>query len=335
MKRLLALLAIVLSSLPAQAEEAQPGLKISERAWRSAWLARKRVKESGEALGAARAAEMKKEGDDLLRLKKRLVAGTHPLAKKLREAEAELAELEKKAGEVLSKIRAYGDVAAHERGELKALMDEHELAYRRLRDRRIYLELDVRPRVRRALDDFRARCEGFSRHVTDAFLERGMIRRFEFDKWSKELMRRQDYSPDVLGHTHCNAFVHDFAGTAFGYEGLRGKSANTIADFLKEGKGGWTAVWEGTPVVGLQDGLRKAQELANAGHLVLAVWRAPAGSDARGHVAVVLPGELKKSALWGLDVPDTAQAGRIVFERGPLPVGFEEHRDILVYVRKP
>lgn len=335
MKRLLALVTVVLSMLPAAAEEPAAGLKIGARAWRSAWLARKRVKESGEALGESPAAELKKEGDDLLRLKKKLVAGTHPLARKLRAAESELAELEKKAGEVLAKIRAYGDAAAHERGELKALQDEHELAFRRLRDRRIYRDLDLRPRIRRALYDFRARCEGFSRRVTDAFLERGMIRRFEFDKWSKELMRRQDYSPDVLGHTHCNAFVHDFAGTAFGYEGLRGKNANEIAEFLKEGKGGWAPVWDGTPATGLQEGLKKAQDLANAGYLVLAVWRAPTGSDARGHVALVLPGELKKCALWGLDVPDTAQAGRIVFERGPLPVGFEEHRDILIYFRKP
>jgi hypothetical protein len=336
MRRALAVAAVVLAcALSSRAQQPAAGLKIPAKPWHRAWLARDRVKKEGDRLAARDLVELKKEGSELLGLKRRLAGDKHLLTKRLRGAEAELAELEKKEAGLLARIRAYGDRADHPREEIRALQDEQELLQRRLQEHRLLLDLDLRPRVRSELNDFRDRCDRFARRVADAFRRKGLIRKYEFDKWAKELMRRQDYSPDATGHTHCNAFVNDFAEAAFGYGGLRGKNANEIVDFMKAGKLGWTAVHDEKAGSSLQDDFRKAQELANQGYLVIAAYRSPSTPDAHGHVAVVLPGELKKSGMWGMDVPDTAQAGHIVYARGPLSVGFEKKPEIELFVRKP
>ncbi|MCE9580971.1 MAG: hypothetical protein K8T20_00490 [Planctomycetes bacterium] len=334
MRRALSVAAVVmLGALSAYSQEPPAGLKIPAKPWHRAWLARERVKKEGERLAAKDLDALKKEGSALLGLKRRLADGKHLLAKRVRGEETALAELEKKEADLLARIRTYGDRADHLREEIRALQDEQEIVQRRLREHRLLLDLDLRPRLRAELDDFRGRCELFARRVTDAFRRKGLIRKYEFDKWARDLMRRQDYSPDSLGHTHCNAFVNDFAEAAFGYGGLRGKTANEIADYLKEGKFGWTAVHVDKAT--LQDDFRKAQEFANQGYLVVATYRSPSTPDAHGHVAVVLPGELKKNGMWGMEVPDTAQAGHIVYERGPMSVGFEHHKEVVIYVRKP
>lgn len=329
-----ALLAVaLLLALPAPAEEPAPGLPYSKTAWARAWGARKRLKESGAALGAP-GAELLRDADEILKWKKGLANGTLGVVKRLKACEGDMAALEKQEAEVLAKIRAYGGAADHPRDELKELQAAQAEVSRRLRECRADLD-GLKDAASAELVAFRERCNAFARRTEDAFVGKGLIRRSDFDKVAKDLMRREDYGIDADGKTHCAGFASDFARAAFRYSGLRAKTSNEIVDMLKTGKDGWVPVWDGTEAATLQEGLKKAQEEANRGYLVLALYRSPDMPDAKGHVAVVLPGELKRSELWGLDVPDTAQAGRIVFERGPLSVGFEKNRDIVIFVRKP
>jgi len=53
----------------------------------------------------------------------------------------------------------------------------------------------------------------------------------------------------------------------------------------------------------LQETLDQAQELANSGKAVMAVYL---GDDKLGHVSIILPGEQVASGSWGMSVPNSA-----------------------------
>ena len=52
-----------------------------------------------------------------------------------------------------------------------------------------------------------------------------------------------------------------------------------------------------------QKTLTKAQNLANSGQAVVAVY---INDDGLGHLSIILPGKLKTSGTWGLKVPNTS-----------------------------
>jgi hypothetical protein len=86
--------------------------------------------------------------------------------------------------------------------------------------------------------------------------------------------------------------IHDFDAPG-GY-----MSANAIAVYVKV-SGNWTKIGDATN----QDKLTEAQGYANLKKPVIAVRSA---SDGHGHVAMILPGELSKSGIWNLMVPNSA-----------------------------
>lgn len=106
-----------------------------------------------------------------------------------------------------------------------------------------------------------------------------------------------DIDGNIIG-TFCNLFSN-FVAQAFGYQKLAGKNANEIFDFLSSPANGWLKV----------DG-DIAQSHANAGCLVFAVWKNPAG---HGHICVICPGKMKRSNTFGKDVPKCVNVGRDVF----------------------
>ena len=83
-----------------------------------------------------------------------------------------------------------------------------------------------------------------------------------------------------------------------------------------------------------QNALKSAQDSANCGKAVVAVW----ASDTGGHVAVILPGKLAHSGAWKLDVPNSAS----FFTHNPsksfagksLAFSFPKAEGIELYARK-
>lgn len=105
---------------------------------------------------------------------------------------------------------------------------------------------------------------------------------------------RPEYQP-LAGVTHCNGYVAEVC-SLYGFKGLEGMLANDIIVFLSKHPQ-WTATSG-----------EKAQELANAGTLVVAGL----GADPHGHVNIICPGKEKTSGRWG-PVPSCANVGKEVF----------------------
>ena len=88
--------------------------------------------------------------------------------------------------------------------------------------------------------------------------------------------------------------VNDF----FNREKSRYLTGTEINEFLQN-----SSKWTKIGLAFSQENLSKAQELANAGKAVLAIYM---GEDNMGHVSIILPGELTASGSWGLKVPNSA-----------------------------
>jgi len=71
-----------------------------------------------------------------------------------------------------------------------------------------------------------------------------------------------------------------------------------IVKFLKS-----SSTWSEIGPAYTQENLDKAQETANSGKAVLAVYL---GEDQLGHVSIILPGDQTASGSWGLKVPNSA-----------------------------
>lgn len=105
---------------------------------------------------------------------------------------------------------------------------------------------------------------------------------------------RPEYQPRN-GETFCNKYVAEVA-TGCGFKGLESLLANQIIDLVSTHH-----QWSEIP-------MEKAQELANAGSLILAGLKAAP----HGHVCVVCPGKSKTSGRWG-EVPTVANVGKEVW----------------------
>lgn len=109
---------------------------------------------------------------------------------------------------------------------------------------------------------------------------------------------------NASGISPCNKFiggalkivyqVDDFYSKAMGRHML----VSEIAAFLQN-NGNWTLLGKGYE----QQALAKAQEQANAGKAVVAIYL---NQEGLGHLSIILPGELKQSGTWGFQVPNSA-----------------------------
>ncbi|MGA2083215.1 MAG: hypothetical protein ABSH53_21780 [Holophaga sp.] len=128
--------------------------------------------------------------------------------------------------------------------------------------------------------------------------------------------------PAHLGKTHCSAFVAAACERLDIYilrppEHGEVKLANAQAAWLA-GEGadrGWRPV--GSP--------REAQELANQGQVVVAVYASP-NPERSGHIALVRPAD-KPEALLEEEGPQVVQAGAENAASASLKVGFRHHRE--------
>lgn len=111
-------------------------------------------------------------------------------------------------------------------------------------------------------------------------------------------------NPDPNSFNPCNKFVGNALEQVYGindfYSTKSGRymMAHEISDFLKE-SGKWTFLGHAYE----QKALTEAQNLANAKNAVVAVY---VNADNMGHVALILPGELRASGSWGFNVPNSA-----------------------------
>jgi hypothetical protein len=123
--------------------------------------------------------------------------------------------------------------------------------------------------------------------------------------------------PKPNGTTFCNIAVYGIAH-ALGCNQLDGKNADDILAFLISSND-----WQAVPMI-------EAQDLANAGSLLIAGLNSTELGQAHGHVVVVRPGVQTYSGKWGL-VPRVLNIGSTNFiargKSGPLtnaPVGINE-----------
>jgi len=103
----------------------------------------------------------------------------------------------------------------------------------------------------------------------------------------------RDDKGNVIGvTTYCNQYVDEVCEVV-GFEGLTGKMANEICEYLSK-----HPQW--SPVK-----MEDCQDLANGGTLIVAGIR----GDPHGHVCIICPGKPKVSGRWGL-VPSCASVGK-------------------------
>jgi len=111
----------------------------------------------------------------------------------------------------------------------------------------------------------------------------------------------------LIDSTACNWFAAKALATVWKFTDFKVNnaflSANEMADKLSTGTlTHWTLIGPGND----QHANQEAAATAAAGHPVVAVWKAPQGSNEHGHVALILPGGVVPSG-WGVNVPRAAQ----------------------------
>jgi hypothetical protein len=114
------------------------------------------------------------------------------------------------------------------------------------------------------------------------------------------------WAPKPDGTTFCNLAVNSIC-FSFGYVGFARPTkedpdgvvtANIMHDMMSDPKNGWIKVK-----------IVAAQNYANTGALVVSAQK----EAGHGHVAVVMPGEMKSSGSWGTLAPIIMNIGKDVF----------------------
>lgn len=127
--------------------------------------------------------------------------------------------------------------------------------------------------------------------------------------WMQDLNRDLDQfkacdNGAAVGVNPCNRFVGNALTTVYNINDFYSKElgrhmlVSEIAGYL-DGNTKWRLLGRGFE----QKALTQAQELANAGKAVVAIYLNPEGI---GHVSIILPGEMKLSGTWGFQVPNSA-----------------------------
>jgi hypothetical protein len=142
---------------------------------------------------------------------------------------------------------------------------------------------------------------------------------------------------------YCNIFVGSAVKDIYGIDDFVAKGlptgyyrANKIADLLSSDL---SDKWENLGTCDNQDVLNKAQNDANSNRCVIAIWKDKSSDTAHGHIALILPGNLK--AGWrDMMVPNSANfsLGTDIhnFVCGGLSgaFGYEKRNSIILYVHK-
>jgi hypothetical protein len=108
----------------------------------------------------------------------------------------------------------------------------------------------------------------------------------------------------ATGINPCNSFVGNALRTVYRINDFYSKElgrhmlVSEISQYLQQNSQ-WTQLGRGYE----QKALIEAQNQANAGKAVVAVYLNP---DGIGHISLILPGELKPSGTWGFQVPNSA-----------------------------
>jgi len=104
--------------------------------------------------------------------------------------------------------------------------------------------------------------------------------------------------------SQCTSFIGESIAKVYNVSGYvsaktgKGLTMSEIGKTLNEG-GPWKLLGAAYD----QKALEEAQTAANAKKAVIAVYKTP---DGVGHIALILPGELKFSGTWGFKVPNSA-----------------------------
>lgn len=118
----------------------------------------------------------------------------------------------------------------------------------------------------------------------------------------KQLKECENTNP--TGISPCNKFLGSTLKTVYNIDDFYSKHSDRymlaaeIAAFLKNSDS-WTLLGYGFE----QKALTAAQEYANAKKAAVAVYL---NDEGLGHVALIIPGELKLSGIWGIQVPNSA-----------------------------
>lgn len=110
-------------------------------------------------------------------------------------------------------------------------------------------------------------------------------------------------------------------------EGEEYESYKVIRDKIANLSSGWDCVGDASD----QNALEKAQDLANTGRAVVAL-----DPDKNYHVAIILPGNLKKSGTWGIKCPNSASYFRHkkkAYFNKPLSHSYSTPKGIKIYAR--
>lgn len=129
------------------------------------------------------------------------------------------------------------------------------------------------------------------------------------DNWENELKQALEQfkncdDTDEQGVSPCNKFVGNALKTVYKVNDFYSESSHRymliseISDFVS-GSDKWTMLGPAYD----QNALKRAQDLANSKKAVVAVYL---DENNIGHVSLVLPGSLKKSGIWGFEVPNSA-----------------------------
>lgn len=106
------------------------------------------------------------------------------------------------------------------------------------------------------------------------------------------------------GINPCNKFLSSALTTVYKVNDFYSKElgrhmlVSEMAQYLQNSKQ-WTLLGRGYE----QKALRQAQEYANSGKAAVAIYL---NEEGIGHMAVILPGEMKPSGTWGFHVPNSA-----------------------------
>jgi hypothetical protein len=160
--------------------------------------------------------------------------------------------------------------------------------------------------------------------------------------WNQELNRSlQEFikckNENTEGINTCSKFVGESLNLVYNVNDFYSPSSkrylinSEIVDFLKNSK-----KWKLLGHAYEQKALDEAQMLANSNKAVVAIY---INEENLGHVAVILPGEMKLSGTWGFSVPNSAsffinEPEKSYIEKG-LSYAFARQmvRQVLLYTR--
>ena len=152
------------------------------------------------------------------------------------------------------------------------------------------------------------------------------------DSLASLLNEFQDCQAPVKNDDPCYTVTARAAMAVYGIEDFKTESGEAmgVEEMIATVKAGWSDLGQATQ----QEALNAAQQAANEGKAVVAVFEEPPV----GHAVVVLPGELAPSGKWAAQVPNSASfflnnPGRSYVGK-TLAYAFKDKNQVRLYVKK-